>query len=68
MITEKKLNKAAALLNKIKIKYINAANALDYGYSKYGVKSSYELVKKFEAYLEMKEEQQRVIKIGRAHV
>ncbi len=63
MITEKKLNKAAALLNKIKIKYINAANALDYGYSKYGVKSSYELVKKFEAYLEMKEEQQRVIKL-----
>lgn len=61
LVTEKKINKAAGLLNKIKIKYINAANALDYGYSKYGVKSSYELVKKFEAYLEMKEEQKRVV-------
>ncbi len=61
LVTEKKLNRAAELLNKVKIKYINAANALDYGYSKYGVKSSYELVKKFEAYLEMKDEQKRVV-------
>ena len=30
LVTEVKLNKAISLLNKVKIKYINAANTLDY--------------------------------------
>ena len=61
LITEKKLNKATALLNKVKIKYINAANTLDYEYTKYNIGSSYELLSKYEAYLEMKKEQQRIV-------
>lgn len=54
IITEIKLNKATALLNKVKIKFINAANTLDYEYTKFGVKSSYELDKKYRLYEEMK--------------
>ena len=58
---EIKLNKATALLNKIKIKYINAANILDYEYNKYDVKSAYELDNRYKLYLEMKEEQKRIM-------
>ncbi|GEM_PF-59494 len=61
LVVEKKLNRATTLLNKVKIKYINAANTLNYSYAKYAVKSSYELAKKFNAYLEMKEEQKKVV-------
>lgn len=61
LVTEIKLNKATALLNKTKIKYINAANTLDYEYNKYGVKSSYELSQKYQVYVEMKEEQKKLL-------
>ena len=61
LITEIKLNKTIGLLNKIKIKYINVSNTLDYEYSKFGVKSAYELEKKFNLYKEMKEEQNRML-------
>ena len=61
IITEIKLNKATALLNKVKIKFINAANTLDYEYTKFGVKSSYELDKKYRLYEEMKKEQIRML-------
>lgn len=61
LITEIKLNKTIGIINKIKIKYINVSNTLDYEYSKYGVKSSYELEKKFNLYKEMKEEQNRML-------
>ena len=52
-VTEVKLNKATALLNKYKIKYVNAVNVLEYEYSKYAVKSAFELEQKFQAYVEM---------------
>ncbi len=61
LVTEIKLNKATGLLNKIKIKYVNAANTLDYEYSKYGVKSAYELENKYKLYEEMKAEQSRML-------
>lgn len=61
IITEIKLNKATALLNKVKIKFINAANTLDYEYTKFGVKSSYELDKKYRLYEEIKKEQIRML-------
>lgn len=61
LVTEIKLNKATGLLNKIKIKYVNAANTLDYEYSKYGVKSAYELENKYKLYEEMKAEQGRML-------
>lgn len=63
LVTEIRLNKATALLNKIKIKYINAANTLDYEYNKYHVKSSYELAKKYEAYVQMKAEQTKAMQL-----
>lgn len=62
-ITQIKLNKAINLLNKVKIKYINVSNVLDYEYKKYHVKNSYELSRKYELYLEMKNEQQKVLQI-----
>lgn len=63
LVTEIKLNKAISLLNKTKIKYINAANTLDYEYQKYHVKSSYELSRKYQYYLEMKEEQKNILRM-----
>ena len=58
---EIKINKITAALNKIKIKYVNAANVLSYEYDKYKIKSSYELGRKFELYLQMKEERKHVL-------
>ena len=63
LVTEIKLNKVTSILNKTKIKYINAANTLDYEYNKYRVKSSYELAKKYEVYLDMKNEQRKLVKM-----
>ena len=63
LVTEIKLNKVTGLLNKTKIKYINAANTLDYEYNKYRVKSSYELAKKYEVYLDMKNEQRKLVQM-----
>lgn len=54
MITEKKINKTIALHNKVKIKYINVRNLIEYQYEKYGVKSSYELADLYQRYLETK--------------
>lgn len=62
-VTEIKLNKATSLLNKIKIKYVNAANVLDYQYNKYNVKNAYELEQKYQAYIEMKEEQKKMLEV-----
>lgn len=42
-MTEKKLNKIVALTNKIKIKYVNSTNVLEYTYEKYRVHSYQEL-------------------------
>ena len=63
LVTEIKLNKATTLLNKTKIKYINAANTLDYEYHKYHVRSSYELSKKYEVYMDMKNEQRKIVQM-----
>lgn len=53
-LTEKKVNRAIALHNKVKIKYINTMNLIQYQYAKYGVKSSYELSDLYQRYLETK--------------
>lgn len=53
-LTEKKVNRAIALHNKVKIKYINTTNLIEYQYAKYGVKSSYELADLYQWYLETK--------------
>lgn len=53
-LTEKKVNRAIALHNKVKIKYINTMNLIQYQYAKYGVKNSYELADLYQRYLETK--------------
>lgn len=53
-LTEKKVNRTIALHNKVKIKYINTTNLIEYQYAKYGVKSSYELADLYQRYLETK--------------
>lgn len=55
VIVEKKLNKAIALLNKVKIKYINNTGTLEYGYSKFGVESVGELQYLWEQYTKARE-------------
>ena len=42
-MAEKKLNKVVALTNKVKIKYVNSTNVLEYYYEKYRVHSYQEL-------------------------
>ncbi len=54
LVVEKKINRAIALHNKVKIKYINVRNLIEYQYEKYGVKSSYELADLYQRYLETK--------------
>lgn len=45
-----KVNRAISLLNKVKVKYINNTNALDYIYAKYDINSSKELEYRYELY------------------
>lgn len=49
--SEKKLSRAITLLNKVKIKYVNIVNSVDYQKEKYKVQNSLELSKEYEAYL-----------------
>ena len=62
-LTQRKLNKATGLLNKVKIKYINIAATVDYERAKYGVKNSYELVAQYELYLQIRKEQESVARM-----
>ncbi len=55
--TEKKLNRAILLLNKVKIKYVNNTNALDYCYAKYLVDSQEKLGFLWEQYKKEKEDE-----------
>lgn len=53
------LNRAIKLLNKVRIKYVNVKNAVDYTAEKYHVRSSRELLKTWEAYQEAVRERTR---------
>ena len=57
--TEKKINKAVTLLNKVKIKYINNINMLDYNCNKYGVKNAKDFEEKWNEYCKMREYERR---------
>lgn len=61
-LVERKFNRAITLLNKVKIKYINNTNELDYSYQKYMVNSSAELNYLWEQYLKAKEEEKHYTK------
>lgn len=58
-ITEQKQNRAISLLNKVKIKYINTTNLLDYSYNKHRVNSSTELNYLWEQFIKVKDEEKR---------
>ncbi len=56
---EKATNKLIQLQNKVKIKYVNNTNLLNYFYLKYQVESGKVLQKQYENYLQEKEERQQ---------
>lgn len=69
-LSEKKLNRAIVLQNKVKIKYINTVNSIEYQYAKYGVKNAYEFSNAYTMFLEDKKERERYARttgmLGRA--
>ena len=56
------INKIILLQNKVKIRYVNNTNLLDYLYLKYGVSSAQELIDLWENYKIEKEERERIRK------
>ena len=58
-VAERSQNRAIVLLNKVKLKYINVANAVDYACEKYHVKSAGELESQWQYYLEAVKERQK---------
>lgn len=58
-VTERSRNRAIQLLNKVKIKYVNIANAVDYACEKYHVQSGTELSRQWEYYLEAVKEREK---------
>lgn len=59
VIVERKMSRAIGLLNKVKIKYVNTTNALDYAYEKFSVTSGAEFQYRWEQYLKAKEASKR---------
>jgi len=59
-LTEKKINKAIGLLNKVKIKYVNNTNYLEYTYEKYGVNSAMELEHIWQQYEKMRQKERKI--------
>lgn len=53
-----KRQKAVRLLNKYRLRFVNAQSILDYTYEKNGVKNSYELAEMWSLYLSVKKEQE----------
>ena len=53
------INKIILLQNKVKIRYVNNTNLLDYLYLKYGVSSAQELIELWENYKIEKEEREK---------
>lgn len=56
---ERNLNKAIQLQNKVKIKYVNIVNAVDYACEKYHVRNSDELNRQWQYYMEAVKEREK---------
>ena len=56
---EKAVNRLILLMNRVKIRYVNNTNLLDYLYVKYKVGSAEELTKMWEAYQKEREEREK---------
>lgn len=55
---EARMNRAIALLNKVKLRYINVQARIEYTYEKFGIHTSYELNKLWGMYLKMVKERE----------
>ena len=55
VLTNRKLDRAIMLLNRVKIKYVNNTNVLDYTYEKFGVDSAKQFEFLWEQYCKVKE-------------
>lgn len=58
-VNERKMNKAISYMNKVKIKYVNNVNMLDYNCEKYGVTGGKDFENKWNEYCRMKEFERR---------
>jgi len=58
-LAELKMNRAIQLLNKVKIKYVNCTNLLDYLYEKFHVNNAQELHYHWQEYMRIVEEERR---------
>jgi len=58
-MAELKMNRAIQLLNKVKIKYVNCTNLLDYLYEKFHVNNAQELHYHWQEYMRIVEEERR---------
>lgn len=58
-IAERSINRAIVLQNKVKIKYVNIVNAVDYACEKYHVRSAAELNELWEYYMEAVKEHEK---------
>lgn len=58
-VAELKMNRAILLLNKVKIKYVNCTNLLDYLYEKFHVRNAQELHYHWQEYMRIVEEERR---------
>ena len=59
LINERKVSKATSLMNRVKIKYVNNINLLDYNCEKFGVKSAKDFESKWNEYCKTKEYERR---------
>jgi hypothetical protein len=57
-LTERKLKRAVTLLNRVKIKFLNTTNLVEYQREKYNVKNAYELSEQYQLYLEVKKQKE----------
>lgn len=58
-VAQRNINRAIVLQNKVKIKYVNIANAVDYACEKYHVRSAAELNRFWEYYMEAVKEKEK---------
>ncbi len=58
-VAELKMNRAILLLNKVKIKYVNCTNLLEYLYEKFHVNNAQELHYHWQEYMRIVEEERR---------
>lgn len=59
-MAELKLNRAVALINKVKLKYVNCTAMLDYSYEKYHTTGYQELMARYQLFLKEREEIERL--------